>query len=223
MKTSRTMKRLLLTTFIVTTLSLIAVSRAYPGIVLCALTSPPPQTTEQVALMYAATARIETLFGPMSAQPATTFFDTPDAYWPLQPNPHGSTSFIGDRTCLLIGPNGQNIDVAAHELMHAEIAARMGYWRRARHLPTWLDEGLAMQVDWRESYDLAPTQTAADMQPLSSAQTFFVADDKQLTWHYASAKVAARQWLEAIGSENLFLVLSDAEHAVWDSQAHLVH
>lgn len=216
------MKRLLWSVSLLVLLCLAAVSRAYPGIVVCALATSGEYTAEQAMLIQASRARLESHFGPLTAEPVTTFFDTPDAYWPLQPNTYGSTSFIGHKTCVLIGPNGQNIDVTAHELMHAEIAARMGYWRRARELPIWLDEGLAMQVDFRERYNLEANQQRIDVQTLSSAKAFFVADDAQLTLHYASAKAAAQHWLDQVGKENLFEILGDEQHAAWESETVLI-
>jgi hypothetical protein len=44
------------------------------------------------------------------------------------------------------------LDVTAHELMHAELAKRLGYWARITQLPTWFDEGVALQLDRRAQY-----------------------------------------------------------------------
>lgn len=32
-----------------------------------------------------------------------------------------------------------SLDVTSHELMHAELAERLGYWARITRLPTWFD------------------------------------------------------------------------------------
>jgi aminopeptidase N len=50
---------------------------------------------------------------------------------------------------IFIGPKGQNVDVIAHELMHAEMGVRVGYLADRHSLPIWFKEGFALQVDRR--------------------------------------------------------------------------
>ena len=46
-----------------------------------------------------------------------------------------------------------SIDVTAHELVHAELAQRLGFWTRTVKLPVWFDEGIAVQLDRRADFD----------------------------------------------------------------------
>ena len=55
-------------------------------------------------------------------------------------------------TIIVVNGDGQNVDVLAHEWAHAEFAHRVGVISRTYRVPAWFDEGLAMQVDWRDSY-----------------------------------------------------------------------
>ncbi|WP_332368176.1 hypothetical protein [Spirosoma telluris] len=43
---------------------------------------------------------------------------------------------------LILGPDGNNTDVIAHELCHDELFARLGWWRVKRQIPQWFNEGL---------------------------------------------------------------------------------
>lgn len=52
---------------------------------------------------------------------------------------------------LVLGPDGNNADVIAHELCHDELFARLGWWRVKRQIPQWFNEGLALMVDYRFS------------------------------------------------------------------------
>ncbi len=52
---------------------------------------------------------------------------------------------------LVLGPDGNNADVIAHELCHDELFARLGWWRTKREIPVWFNEGLALMVDYRFS------------------------------------------------------------------------
>lgn len=52
---------------------------------------------------------------------------------------------------LILGPDGNNTDVIAHELCHDELFARLGWWRVKQQIPQWFNEGLALMVDYRFS------------------------------------------------------------------------
>ena len=157
-------------------------------------------------LLSDARERIETTFGVARATPIVVFLQNTDVFWPLSLNAHGSTNFVGSRTCVIVGPKGQSVDIVAHELMHAELADRVGYWRRLIEIPTWFDEGVAMQVDFRPRYDLPsnmPVNTS-DVRNLETAREFFKSSGIGLVQNYASAKFEVANLLSDIGKQNLY-------------------
>lgn len=164
--------------------------------------SPLRSTAERSALSeltVAARARIAQTYGPHRADPRIVFFEPGRLTAALGLNTTGSTSFVPGGACVLIGPAGRNVDVVAHELMHAEILDRAGYWARLWQLPVWLDEGLAMQVDQREHYAWSAQPQAggsAFVRQLDSARQFFSADADQLTRNYAAARQETCDWLQ---------------------------
>lgn len=166
-----------------------------------------------------ARARIESTFGAVNSKPVLVYFNgrssagsdgssdgRSGSLGPFKLNSYGSTQFIGSRACILIGPQGQNVDVVAHELMHGELHHRVGYWQRFLQVPTWFDEGLAMQVDFRPRYTLssAGAEEQAYLKNLTTSTSFFVADDKTLTRHYALAKRVVADWLHTAGANTLY-------------------
>lgn len=159
-----------------------------------------------VQLARDARARIESTFGAVESQPILVFFDQPDGFGPFRMNAYCSIHFIGSRACVMVGPKGQNVDVVAHELMHAEIHHRVGYLKRFLQLPTWFDEGVAMQVDYRPRYSLSPldAQNTPYVRDLITYSTFFKGDDQALTRNYASAKHEVASWLSKVGSASLY-------------------
>ena len=166
-------------------------------------------------LLSDARKRIETRFGATRATPIVVFLQNTEAFWPLSLNAHGSTSFVGSRTCVIVGPKGQSVDVVAHELMHAELADRVGYWRRLTEIPTWFDEGVAMQVDFRPRYDLPsgkPVNTSY-VRRIETAHEFFKSSGSRLVQNYASAKFEVAHWLSGIGKQNLYQRLERIENA----------
>ena len=94
---------------------------------------------------------------------------------------------------VLLNHQSANLDVAAHELVHAEIAHRLGYFDRARKFPTWLDEGIALQVDYRPEYALLFKVDNEELERVLSLQSprQFWSDDTALTiQNYRSSKAA---------------------------------
>lgn len=178
---------------------------AYPEEALCTIAREKNELLNtQKLLLHEAKDRISAKFGFMQSKPVIVFFEEQDSFWPLRLNEYGSTSFLGSKTCLFIGPKGQNIDVIAHELMHAETEYRVGYWRRWIELPIWFDEGLAMQVDHRERYILPQGTETSYVRKLQSVSDFSVSDSELLTNHYASAKSEVAVWVSRVGNDSVY-------------------
>lgn len=152
-------------------------------------------------LIQEARERIASSFGEPDADPIVVFFNDPRAFWPLQLNLHGQAPSIGGRMCLIIGPDGQHVDIVAHEFMHAEMYHRVGPWRQFREIPAWFDEGVAMQVDYRERYDLNSGQLpdTTSVRELTSYREFFKGQNS-----YAAAKREVRDWLTRVGADTLY-------------------
>lgn len=96
------------------------------------------------------------------------------------------------RECIFLGPKGQNIDVVAHELVHAETRYRVSLLREMVALPTWFIEGIATVVDQRQpllpqNIDLTEEQIAAIKQVHFALQW-----DVFNPSHYQAARMAIR-------------------------------
>jgi hypothetical protein len=157
-------------------------------------------------LVRDARARIEATFGAVESKPILVFFSDPSGYGTFKLNAYGSTQFIGSHACVMIGPKGQNVDVVAHELMHAEIYHRVGYLKRLLQLPTWFDEGVAMQVDHRPRYALsAQNEPHPDyVRGLTTFSSFFSGDEQAVVRNYAAAQQVVASWLSRVGRDSLY-------------------
>lgn len=184
-------------------------TRLSDGVLVETGSSHPDQPAVVQRLLSNAKGRIGEAFGDPRSVPTVVFFNSATSFWPLQLNEYGSTQFIGPKTCVLIGPKGRNVDVVAHELMHAEIADRIGVRAKFADLPTWFDEGLAMQVDFRPEYDLAEggDHDTKSVRALRSARAFFAPDSQQLTNNYASAKAEVAAWTARVGDASVYAQL----------------
>ena len=122
---------------------------------------------------------------------------------------------------LVLGPDGNNADVIAHELCHDELFTRLGWWRVKRQIPQWFNEGLALMVDYRFSSPaiwehpdstqaLAPPIDEADAMPfvqrsvvklsdLETTRDFFGGDYADVMLAYQTAADEVARWLTTVG------------------------
>jgi len=114
---------------------------------------------------------------------------------------------------ILLNHELANVDVAAHELVHAEIAYRLGYFVRMKKMPTWLDEGIALQVDYRPAYSNLSEIDDSELNrvfSLDSPKSFWTEDEEQNVKNYQSSKEAVRtRVLPVIEEKGLYEFLEE--------------
>lgn len=105
-----------------------------------------------------------------------------------------------------------SLDVTSHELMHAELAERLGYWARTTKLPTWFDEGVALQLDRRPHYLIDCAAVGQDeirrVKALDKPGTFWSIDKDQNIRNYQAAKCAVAELLEHHPPKSLYHAFS---------------
>lgn len=112
---------------------------------------------------------------------------------------------------LVFSHEGLHLDIISHELCHAELMERIGWWKRERLIPTWFDEGLAMQLDYREQYSeeryielLHQQVTFPELAQIATPATFGDGTEEETKQHYILAKHEVARWLEQHKMEGLF-------------------
>lgn len=133
----------------------------------------------------------------------------------LQVN-YGTTRFAPFMPPIIIlGPQGQNIDVASHEFSHAELADRTSPLLRTFRIPTWFDEGVGMQLDHRAPFSEKALQgylkngvkPNLTLSQLSRPKDFFRSgEDGKI--HYAFSKCVIHRWIAKEGRQGLDDVIS---------------
>jgi len=144
-----------------------------------------------ISLIDSASQRIGDLYGATESKPRWVITSSPliAARWGA--NETASMHRMPWRTCIVIGPEGQNVDVIGHEWLHAEIQQRVGFLRLLMEVPTWFDEGAALTVDYRapflpENINL-PESEVEDVQALTNGRAFFSGD---IGANYQAARMA---------------------------------
>ncbi|MFD2573605.1 hypothetical protein ACFSUS_23400 [Spirosoma soli] len=122
---------------------------------------------------------------------------------------------------LILGPDGNNADVIAHELCHDELFARLGWWRIKRQIPQWFNEGLALMLDYRfsnpavwehpDNLENNPSFSEEEhrqpfaehpmvkLSDLESTRDFFGGDYGHVMLAYQTAADEVSRWLAVVG------------------------
>jgi len=125
----------------------------------------------------------------------------------------GKFLFVPWGSYLLLSHQEANVDVVAHELAHAEVVHRVGYLKRQLEIPTWFDEGVAMQVDYRPRYDSSRAISFSEFERVVSLATpgdFWTNDKLKNIENYRGAKAAYLELLKHTDMD-LYSLLSEIE------------
>ena len=107
-------------------------------------------------------------------------------------NSTGKTHLTPLGECIVLGPDGSNVDVAAHEFVHAETWYRVGWVNHLLSVPTWFNEGVALIVDYRDPFlveNIKLQQDAVD-EVKSKVYGFEFFDGENEGEHYLASRLA---------------------------------
>lgn len=100
-----------------------------------------------------------------------------------------------------------NVDIMAHEMTHAELHARIYDGKLPQKLfPTWFDEGVATQNDYRVKYNDEAWKEATnndidiiDLRKIATASEFNSGDVADRVYRYIVSRHEVKDWIERNG------------------------
>lgn len=112
-----------------------------------------------------------------------------------------TSMFDPKRNCISVSDEYLNVDIIAHELTHAEMHTRLNT-KALKGIPTWFDEGLATQNDYREQYGpeawAEQTENGKKALPLEEMDTpseFYAGEAEDRRFRYLNAKHEVSVWM----------------------------
>lgn len=109
-------------------------------------------------------------------------------------------------------------DIIAHEMAHTVLYNNIGWYKTKFKIPTWFDEGLAMQVDDRDYYSidslLAKQQQGLklpDIRMYEKPAAFFSGTGEEIMLHFSTAKYAVHEWLKTHSLEKFIDAMNNGK------------
>jgi hypothetical protein len=154
------------------------------------------------SLIAAASTRVADFWGAQKANPKFIYCDTDDdfkKYGNDRKDPATTQYKMGPY--VIISNEGLDLDIIAHEISHAELYARTGFYEVMFKIPRWFDEGLAMQNDYRNYYSEDTLKVRSDnfrnlpdITKFNSGGAFYEGPPAQVKLNYLTAKHIVKNW-----------------------------
>ena len=114
---------------------------------------------------------------------------------------------------ICISNENYNVDILAHELTHTELHSHFDTGKAQKSMPSWFDEGIATQNDYREQYSAEnwaeQTENGKHATALADMDTpaeFYAGEAEERRFRYMCAKHEVAMWLEKHSVEELLAV-----------------
>ena len=171
---------------------------------------------ELLEMIEQAKDRVRTFFGELRFQDETIFIICDDEKLTRKLGEDHATvilSFPSETHYICISDEYLELDILAHEITHAELHARLTAKAQGK-IPTWFDEGLALQNDYRERYSeeqwIAQTENGEKIVALEDMDTpaeFYAGEAEDRRFRYLNAKHELDVWMTAHGQHGLLELL----------------
>jgi hypothetical protein len=180
--------------------------------------SPDIKTKEYAGLkrlVSRAESRIDSFYTGRNSSPKVIICRTPQQYRRYCSSTEGAGCSIGTpwgSTYVILNAQGMNTDVIAHEMSHIELLKRLGWWKTAREVPQWFNEGLALMLDRRFIVETDPVQryrayraewryytrngrNRLSLKEISTISEFFKGDQRHVMTAYMTSGMEVSRWL----------------------------
>ncbi len=188
----------------------IALHSAYREIAPHVYADSTMDSPENLALVAEARARVAEFYGTLRGEPDIILSSDENAAAHLGGDRQTFSLWFPIRhSWIVVSESYCTLDILAHEMTHAELHSLADYGT-IKQIPTWFDEGLATQNDYREQYSAAEweTQTGGGKTALPRAdmdtpEEFYAGTAEERRFRYLCAKHEVAVWLEEEGVKGL--------------------
>ena len=168
-------------------------------------TEYPGDREEIIELIDSAKERVKEFFGDLCCLDETVITICDDEH--LLSNLGGDhdtkiTYFPVEKHYISVSDEYLSIDILAHELTHAELHTRLSVSAQKK-TPTWFDEGIALQNDYREQYGFEAWFEQTDngshtvaLDDMDEASEFYAGTAADRRFRYLNAKHEVDGWME---------------------------
>lgn len=161
---------------------------------------------DTIKMIDEARKRVAEYFGQIKSDPMIIICDDKNTNAKLGGDHDTTTAAIFKAySYIVISSEYLNVDILAHEMTHAEVHSRIFEGRLGFQslIPSWFDEGVALQNDYRDLYNedawKESTNDGANVVALSDIDTpakFYAGDTQERRYRYIISKHEVSAWIQ---------------------------
>lgn len=164
--------------------------------------TPQNKIDTVTGLIQQATERVAAFWGQKTCNPKFIYCYKDDDFRKYSISPAvPAVTYLKLGSYIVLRNNGAVLDIIAHEMSHAELYERIGFYNKLTKIPIWFDEGLAMQNDYRNYYSedtlRVKSKDFKDMPHVKLYKTgaqFYAGNREQIMLNYMAAKHEVKNW-----------------------------
>jgi len=167
---------------------------------------------EVISVLHTAQDRVSRFWGDVESSPTVIISDNKKTLTKLGGEKDTLTVvFFRAYSYISISSQYLDVDILAHELTHAELHARLYKGKLPQTLiPTWFDEGVATQNDYRKQYSEETWEEKTNhgsrviaLDDMDTASEFYAEDVENRRFRYMISRHEVKSWIEANGVDKL--------------------
>ncbi len=154
------------------------------------------------SLIAKATKRVSHFWSGEKSSPVFIYCEQPADFKKYSVNPAApAVTYCKLGEHIVLSKDGIDLDIIAHEISHAELFARVGFYIWTFKLPDWFKHGLAMQNDYRNYYSIDTLKartnnlrTMPDITLFKTGAQFYSGTKDEIMVRYMTAKYFVGNW-----------------------------
>ncbi|MBX3257928.1 MAG: hypothetical protein KF862_27605 [Chitinophagaceae bacterium] len=171
------------------------------------------------SLITRASIRIDSFWGEEMNSSKFIYCDNEDDFKKYCVNPSApAVTYLKLGSVIVLSAEVMNTDIIAHELSHAELYERIGFYTFNYKIPSWFKHGLAMQNDYRDYYSEDTLKVKSnnfknlpDIKSFTSDKQFYAGSLQQIMLNYMAAKHEIKNWYTKDKLDNFLTNISSGK------------
>ncbi len=175
-------------------------------------------TDKIISLIKVARSRNSEFWGSTESEPIIIISDNAKTLEKLGGDHDTLTAvFFKVKSYISISSEYLNVDILAHEMTHAELHARLYKGKLPQTLvPTWFDEGVAIQNDYREQYNDEAWHEKTDngsylieLNNMDTPEEFYGGSSDDRRFRYLISRYELKTWIKKNGMDSLIQLIRE--------------
>ena len=163
--------------------------------------TPPDQLMKLKHYISIAESRVDSFWRERTSYPKYIYCHSEEDYLKFGvPFLSPAAANMRIHTYVIVHSSGVDSNILSHELSHTELFHRLGTFNRLK-IPTWFDEGLAMQVDHRDYYSIDTLAQKSnhfrqlpDVKSMKTYSDFGKGSRAEIMLNYMTSKYVVQRW-----------------------------